>query len=64
MKHCNPQKQHRQKKMFGRQQNALQYHYTQRQTLQGNGGNWKSVTTICIKVTKRQAHKEKSMTTD
>lgn len=50
--------------MFGRQQNALQYHRTQRQTLQGNGGNWKSVTTICIKVTKRQAHKEKSMTTD
>lgn len=50
--------------MFWRQQNALQYHHTQEQIHEGKGGNWKSVRTICIEVTKRQAHKEKSMTTD
>lgn len=35
--YSNPQKQHRQKKMFWRQLNALQYHHhTQGQILQGN----------------------------
>lgn len=35
MKYSSPQKQHRQKEMFWRQQNALQDHHTQKQTLQG-----------------------------
>lgn len=36
MRYSSPQKQHRQKEMFERQQNAMQYHHTQGQILQGN----------------------------